>query len=694
MTPGIRAIAVVLAASAWIGCATPPETPATQVQSVARRLTAVDFGLPNPAAHGPVVKIGDEARAVAVAPRVLEIATLRGVRVDGGKASSDVVLPEAARGLPDEAFELSAQLIPFGGELPGSVFDFLATETFHQTIASTWRLSRDAGSTSGRLEVTPHTEQRDAHLNLDLRALLPQPAELESVPFALPADASIALGYGVVSEDVAGAWPTVRFRATLACAGGAETPLLDDTVARASGPPAWRSATITAPRGDACRLHLDTTRPDGEPVRTAAWAEPLVFAPLVEPSPPATASVVLVSLDTLRPDHLSGYGYRRPTSPAIDAHLIARGTTFDDASTTFPRTDVAHLSLFTGLFPDAQPAPGRLRAEATAALLTESLRDAGLVTAAFTEDAMIAGAFGFWWGFDRFVERAYTEKERGHATFADGIEFVRANVDRRFFLFLHTYKTHAPYVTPERYASFAPASDWDHLPFDARIPDAQRPRVDAYDRTVREADDLMASLLTELDRLGIADRTLVVLLSDHGEAFGEHRAVEHGYAGHQEQLRIPLVFRGPGVPAGERVATPASIVDVAPTILELAGAPALPHAQGISLAPAFAGRDLARARPLFFSWLADGARGVRHGKWKYLSSDHGRELFDLDADPLEMLPRGRGRPPRRIDQTLLAEHAAESERLRASFNEAGGGAAADVIDQRMKDSLKALGYVD
>jgi arylsulfatase A-like enzyme len=222
--------------------------------------------------------------------------------------------------------------------------------------------------------------------------------------------------------------------------------------------------------------------------------------------------------------------------------------------------------------------------------------------------------------------------------------------------------------------------------------------MDAYDRTIREADDLIASLLAELDRLGLADRTLVVLLSDHGEAFGEHGAVEHGYAGHQEQLHIPLVFRGPGIPAGVRVDAPSSIVDVAPTVLELAGAPPLPHAQGTSLAAAFAGQDLPRHRPLFFSWLAQGAAGVRHGPWKYLRADHGHELFDLAGDPGENLPRLRKRAARAVDRALLADHRDESARLRALFGVNVGaqppGAGGDApVDARMHESLRALGYV-
>jgi len=677
------------------GCASPPSpAPTAPVQDVVQRLTAADFGLAHALPHGPVVKIGDEARAAAVAPRVLEIATLRGQRLAGGKTTNAIELPDAARPLPDEAFDLGVQLIPFDDEVTPDVFDFFATETFHQSIPSTWALVREPGGAHARLEVTPATERSDVRLNLELRALLPQPSTLDSTAFVVPPDASIVLGYGVAVEVAARAIPTIRFRATMACDGGAETALLDDTIAPEAGAPGWRSVTRPLPAARDCRLRLETTSPDGSEVRAAAWAEPLVFGPAGPRVHPVAENVVLVSLDTLRADHLSGYGYARPTSPAIDAQLIARGTAFDDVSTTFPRTDVSHLSLFTSLFPDAQPSPGRVRRDASATLLTESLRDAGLVTAAFTEDALIAGAFGFWYGFDRFVERAYTERERGTVTFADGLDFVRANAERRFFLFLHTYKTHKPYVTPEQYAGSAAASDWDRLPFDKRIPPAQRPQVDAYDRTVREADDLMAKLLAELARLGIAERTLVVVLSDHGEAFGEHRALEHGYAAHQEQLRIPLVFRGPGVPAGVRVTSPASIVDVAPTVLELAGATPLPHAQGISLAPAFAGHDLPRTRPLFFSWLGKGARGVRHGQWKYMRSEHGHELFDLQADPLELFPRGRGRPPRPIEAVLLAEHRAASEQLRALFNAGAATGAGDVIDQRMQDSLKALGYVE
>lgn len=692
----VLVVLLTLTAAACGPTAEPPANqgaPVASELSVVRRLTMADFGSDaKPAPHRTVVKIGDEARPVAVAPRMLEVSALRGIALADRKARREIPLPAAARDLPPEAFRLDAQLLPITADVAPEVFDLFANETFHAAVDTRFSLTRSpTDPTNAVLDLETVGDPGDGRLNVELRAILPQPPTVESVPFDVPRGASIALGYGMVAMS----GTATRYRAALRCGAAAERVLVDETLT----PPdtSWHGASTDLAPGRGCTLRLETTTADGSPVRAAAWAEPIVFAPTARGPAPAAENVIMVSLDTLRADHLSGYGYPRPTSPTIDARLIRRGTTFTDVSTSFPRTDVAHMSLFTGLYPDGQPQPGRLRASSTAVPMTESLRDAGLLTAGFTEDAMIAGAFGFWFGFDRFVERSYAERERGRATFADGIEFLRANADRRFFLFLHTYKTHKPYVASERFDAFAPASDWQTLPLDQRIPPAERPQMDAYDRTVREADDLIASLLDELDRLGIAGRTLVVLLSDHGEAFGEHGAVEHGYAGHQEQLHIPLVFRGPGIPAGLRVEAPSSIVDVAPTVLALAGAAPLRDAQGVNLADAFAGHDLSRHRPLFFSWLAKGAQGVRQGPWKYLRADHGHELFDLASDPGENLPRLRKRAARAVDAALIADYRERSGRLRERLTGPEGAAAASpteaAIDGRMQDSLRALGYV-
>src|SRR5262249_20285044 len=148
----------------------------------------------------------------------------------------------------------------------------------------------------------------------------------------------------------------------------------------------------------------------------------------------------------------------------------------------------------------------------------------------------------------------------------------------------------------------------------------------------------VAGFLAELERLGLARDTYVVLLSDHGEAFGEHGVVGHGLGAQQEQLHVPLIVRGPDVPRGATVQAPASIVDVAPTILELVGITP-PDAEGRSLAEAFRGGVLDAERPLSFAWLDAGARGLRQGRWKLIDGGPtNRRLYDLPDDPRERRP--------------------------------------------------------
>src|SRR5712692_8517641 len=180
----------------------------------------------------------------------------------------------------------------------------------------------------------------------------------------------------------------------------------------------------------------------------------------------------------------------RPTSPAIDARLIAQGTSFDDVSTTFPLTNVAHLSLFTGLYPESEPGRVGVATESPVLMLAEIFRDAGFDTAAFTEDALLAGVFGFWHGFDRFTERPFVGAARGRDTFRDGAAFLRIDGRRPFFLFLHTYKVHSPYeFGPASAPLFSDPAAWTQPGMDGEVPVEHRAKVDAYDRAIREADE-------------------------------------------------------------------------------------------------------------------------------------------------------------------------------------------------------------
>jgi arylsulfatase A-like enzyme len=689
-SPRLLGLALVLA----VACTHAPEP----VERVAARLGAADFGLKDDPYHGAVAQIGDEARPAVVAPVRVPVALGLGLAPEGSEVRLPVTIPESARDLPTGSFAVALQRFPMPARLPDSTFANFARTLFARQLERGWRLDRSADDpTRATLVYTASPEELTdpigpVYFNLRLEALLPPPARLESRPFPVPPDGHLELGYGLLAPQGGGDVAPVRFSARLAC--GDELEVFERTVDPRSDS-GWHDERVTLPvTSKPCRLALTAEAATGSaPAHGAVWAVPRITA--IDRGD--VRNLVLVSLDTLRADHLSSYGYARSTSPNLDSEMVARGATFTDVSSTFPQTDAAHLSLFTSLYAEAQPGRGRLAPSSPLPLLTERLRDGGLATAAFTEDALIAGSFGFWYGFDRFVERSFRESERGRQTFDDGIRYLRDHRDQRFFLFLHTYKTHDPYVSSEPYRGlFSDPSEWERSSPAPQVPPRHRSHVDAYDRTIREADDLLGELLAALAELGLEERTIVVVLSDHGESFGEHGAGGHGFSGFREQLWVPLVLRGPGIPADLRIDTPSSLVDVAPTLLELLGLEPLPIAQGISLAGALRGEVLPADRPLFFSWLQDGAGGVRRGPWKWLRSDlePAAKVYDVESDPVERNPLRTATPFHPVAEQLVSDHRARSERLRATLGHPDSSPTQPALSEHMERSLRALGYIE
>jgi arylsulfatase A-like enzyme len=275
-------------------------------------------------------------------------------------------------------------------------------------------------------------------------------------------------------------------------------------------------------------------------------------------------------------------------------------------------------------------------------------------------------------------------KDRGERIFADGVRFLRRNRDGKFFLFLHTYKVHEPYQSSPRYEDFFGAGPEAR----AVVPASTRPMVDAYDRAIREADDQVAAFLWHLEELGLAERTVVAIVSDHGEAFLEHGVKGHGFGGHQEQLGVPWILRGPGVAAGLRVATPVSLVDVAPTLLGLLGAGSIAGAQGRDLSAVLAGGAAPGDAPLYFDWIGNTARGVRHGRWKYLETRGERRLYDLEADPFEQHPR----EPTERESELMAAHRSANRKRQQAFGKDSREVPA--VRAAVRKSLEALGYIE
>lgn len=312
--------------------------------------------------------------------------------------------------------------------------------------------------------------------------------------------------------------------------------------------------------------------------------------------PDSTRGYVLISVDTLRADRLGAYGHPRPTSPFFD-RLAARGVLFENAIAPYPATLVSHMSMFTGLYPPQHGVyPPAVVLPERIPTLPQRFQEGGFRTQGHTEGGFVGWGFGFERGFEVYDDTGYTVDTDIEATFGRGLDFLRAlGSDERFFLFLHTYSVHDPYDPPPDFvAEFdqhgpAPDSSGERIRGfnhgrEAIAPAEVERFARRYEASVRYVDSVLEDFVDELERLGLLADTTVVITSDHGEEF-----LEHGKLGHTqlypELLHVPLLIVHPDRAAGVRVADVVSLVDVAPTLVELAGLPPFSDIAGRSLAP-------------------------------------------------------------------------------------------------------------
>jgi arylsulfatase A-like enzyme len=428
-------------------------------------------------------------------------------------------------------------------------------------------------------------------------------------------------------------------------------------------------------------------------------------------------NLLLISIDTLRADRLGTYGYARPTSPALDARLGARGVVFENAWSQSPKTTPSHMTMLTSLLPSAHgvgmwegqgPAPRLSRRVHT---LAELLKNAGYATAAFTAGAHMHRDRGFGQGFDVY---------RHGRMLPRAVEYLRAYPRRPFFLFFHTYDVHDPYLPPREVAQAfvtepVPAIEaaiagitrvagvWPQAherfwaPVDPRDPRHVRHVSDLYDAVIRRMDDrVVTTLLDTLDTLGLAEETLVVFLSDHGEEFQEHGRFLHESLS-PEVLHVPLILRLPGrLPAGRRVRDPVCLVDVLPTLLDLLGVPAPAVAQGRSLGGLARGdEDALPPRPILaeYSWPGRRFERIRRDGMTLVIENDREVLYDAIADPRERHDIAPAEPARlaQLRAELDRRHGANLElatRLGPRAEDMGAPSAKTMAQ------LRALGYLD
>jgi arylsulfatase A-like enzyme len=394
----------------------------------------------------------------------------------------------------------------------------------------------------------------------------------------------------------------------------------------------------------------------------------------------STLNLVVITLDTFRADRLGAYGSRRGLTPHLD-RFAREAVVFETTESVAPLTLPAHSSLFTGRFPTGHGVHENadvLRDGRGGDTLAELLAHSGFRTAAFVSASVLDPSRGLNRGFahyDAVVQRRDTygrdrPRRRADEVVARAVQWLDVVAGSRFFAWLHFYDAHAPCESP------APNRNADGHP---------------YDGAVAFIDAQSGRLLHILVLRGLLDRTVVVVVGDHGESLGDHGEWTHGLFVYESVLHVPLLIRTPGSGLrGRRVRAVTRSVDVMPTVLELLGVAPKGPIDGESLLPLVAGRPrdlLAYAENLYphsqFGWST--VRALRSGRFKVIDTAR-PELYDLEHDPGERQNLFDSRRD-------IADHMLE--RLRHGESRSGDALELDrlAVDTELQQRLGALGYV-
>ena len=466
--------------------------------------------------------------------------------------------------------------------------------------------------------------------------------------------------------------------------------------------------------------------------RSKWWGGAVVFPVLMavlgcssaedEPGPRRVPNVVLLVMDTVRMDHLSCYGYGRPTTPGLDA-LAAGADRYTNMRATSPWTLPSHASMFTGEFPFQHGAQARrdpatgiiydalpLGAEHTT--LAEVLAAEGYATGAFVGNGAYLGRrFQLDQGFDVYAERQTRMPPVAEQMNAKALRWLDQQGGKPFFLFVNYIDAHRPYnvapLPPARAAELPPPDPEDPIALLDKLcyavleqdspPSAELVQrvVTQYDTALAHLDLAVTALLEALDQRGLLDGTLVIVTSDHGEYFGEHDVVEHSKDVYEEALRIPMLVKRPGQREGRVIEDVRSLADL--PCMVLAEFPRRTAARLLQEFPCGAGTTLAELRYTRTKDLRKpyGRRFQRErtvlyqGNLKLIRSTDGHhELYDLAKDPHELTNLFDPADP--LSQTLLSA----CERMRVEGESATGANRPPAHTQKELELLRQLGYAD
>ncbi len=404
------------------------------------------------------------------------------------------------------------------------------------------------------------------------------------------------------------------------------------------------------------------------------------------------ANVLLITIDTLRADYLSCYGGKKVSTPNIDA-LAARGVRFAQAFAQVPLTSPSHASILTGTYPQVHKVRdiGGFILDTGVPTLATVTHDAGFETAAFVGAAVLNRHYGMDRGFNSYVDDMNEQKPverlpgvvaeiRGDVVTRRALNWLQNQLQRgvgiqpgkNFVLWVHYYDPHFPYDPPEPYHS--------------------RYAQDLYGGEVAFTDAEVGRLLTWFAQHGLQERTLVVVLSDHGESLGEHGENTHGVFLYDSTMHIPFIVAGPAVPAGRIIAQQVRSIDVMTTIADFLGIASGGRTHGVSLMPAIAEGKVARSNYSFMETLYPKThlgwselRGMRTDQWKIIIAPK-PELYRLSGDPAE-------------SRNVVTQNPTVADQLQKKIWEITGppGSVEKVefhpIDEQTRQQLESLGYV-